>query len=156
MNPVGADQSAPTTFQAFSSAIYLWGSVHSSRRSKLNLTSQEVIVRQKIFVALVLVVLLLGSSLLFSSRFSHSARAEQQLQPMSVGSQPPLVKVSRQLGADRSNRTLQMSIGLSLRNSDQLHSFLQNLYDPSSASYHQFLSVEQFASEFAPTVAQEQ
>ncbi|HZU67669.1 MAG TPA: S53 family peptidase [Ktedonobacteraceae bacterium] len=112
--------------------------------------------RQKIFVALVLVVLLLGSSLLFSSRFSHSARAEQQLQPMSVGSQPPLVKVSRQLGADRSNRTLQMSIGLSLRNSDQLHSFLQNLYDPSSASYHQFLSVEQFASEFAPTVAQEQ
>ncbi|HLH63974.1 MAG TPA: S53 family peptidase [Ktedonobacteraceae bacterium] len=112
--------------------------------------------RQKIFVALVLVVLLLGSSLLFSSRFSHSAQAEQQLQPVSTGSQPPLVKVSRQLGVDRSNRTLQMSIGLSLRNSDQLQSFLQNLYDPSSASYHQFLSVEQFASEFAPTVAQEQ
>ncbi|HYT35183.1 MAG TPA: S53 family peptidase [Ktedonobacteraceae bacterium] len=112
--------------------------------------------RQKIFVVLVLVVLLLGSSLLFSGRFSHSAQAEERLQPMSIGNLPPLVKISQKLGADQSNRTLQMSIGLSLRNQDQLNTLLQSLYDPSSSSYHQFLSVNQFASEFAPTTDQQQ
>ena len=112
--------------------------------------------RQKIFVVLVLVVLLLGSSLLFSGRFSHAAQPEERLQPRSIGKLPPLVKVSLKLGVDQSNRTLQMSFGLSLRKHDQLNSLLQNLYDPSSSSYHQFLSVNQFASEFAPTTDQQQ
>jgi len=113
-------------------------------------------VRQKIFVVLVLVALLLGSSLIFVSRFSHAAQAEERLQPMSIGSLPPLVRVSQKLGADQSNRKLQMSIGLSLRNQGQLNTLLQNLYDPSSSSYHQYLSVDQFAQEFSPTTTQQQ
>src|SRR5437879_8051745 len=75
---------------------------------------------------------------------------------MNVGGVPPLLSVSQLQGADRANRTLQMSVGLSLRNQDQLNALLHDLYDPSSPSYHQFLSVAEFAQRFGPTTDQQQ
>ena len=103
-----------------------------------------------------LAVLLLATSIIFPSRFFHPANAEARLQPMSVGGTPPLLRVSQLRGADRSNRTLQMSIGLSVRNQGQLSELLQSLYNPSSPNYHQFLTPAEFAQQFGPTADQRQ
>ena len=46
---------------------------------------------------------------------------------------------------------MNLVITLPLRNQDQLDQLLQNLYDPSSPSYRQFLTVEQFTEQFGPT-----
>jgi kumamolisin len=49
-----------------------------------------------------------------------------------------------------------MSIGLALRNQDQLSALLQGLYDPSSPNYHQYLTPDEFAQQFGPTAEQRQ
>ena len=40
---------------------------------------------------------------------------------------------------------------LPLRNQDELNKFRQDVYDPSSPSYHQFLTIDQFTERFGPT-----
>ena len=52
------------------------------------------------------------------------------------------------------NQTMNLVITLPLRNQDELNQFLNDVYDPSSPSYRQFLTVEQFTDEFGPTQAQ--
>jgi subtilase family serine protease len=46
---------------------------------------------------------------------------------------------------------LQLAIALPLRNQAELNALLRNIYDPASASYHQYLTPEQFAKRFGPT-----
>jgi subtilase family serine protease len=113
-------------------------------------------VRKKVVVFLVLVVVLISGSFIFSSRFLHSASAKSLFQPEDVGSLPPLLSVSKLQGADLSTRTLHLSIGLALRNQDQLRASLQSLYNPSSPNYHQYLTQDEFAQRFGPTAAQRQ
>lgn len=102
-----------------------------------------------------LIILLLGT-LFISSQVLHPTKAAGQFAPMDVGSLPPLIRVSHLLGRDRTDRTLQMSVGLNMRNQDQLNTLLHDLYDPSSPRYHQYLSVDEFAQEFGPTIDQQQ
>ena len=102
-----------------------------------------------------LVILLLGTFFI-SGHFFHSTKAAGQFAPMDVGDLPPLIRVSQLLGSDHANRTLQMSVGLKVRNQDQLNTLLHDLYDPSSPRYHQFLSVDEFAQQFGPTTDQQQ
>ena len=58
---------------------------------------------------------------------------------------------ARSLGPLSATQTLRLVIALPLRNQDQLDQLLQNLYDPDSPSYRQFLTVEQFTQQFGPT-----
>lgn len=46
---------------------------------------------------------------------------------------------------------LRLVITLPLRNQDALDQFLEDVYDPNSASYRQFLTVEEFTAQFGPT-----
>lgn len=112
--------------------------------------------RQKIILFLCLIAILLFGTFFVPAHFGHSAQAEGMDAPTVVGSQPPLIRVSRLLGSDPANRTLQMSVGLAMRNAGQLNALLHDLYDPSSPVYHQFLTVDQFARQFGPTDAQQQ
>ena len=48
-------------------------------------------------------------------------------------------------------QSMRLDIVLPLRNQAQLEQFLQDLYDPSSPSYHQFLSVSEFTALYGPT-----
>jgi subtilase family serine protease len=50
-----------------------------------------------------------------------------------------------------STQKLHLSLVFSLRNEAELDSLLQELYDPSSPNYRQFLNTEQFAARFSPT-----
>ncbi len=112
--------------------------------------------RKKVIVFLVLLVVFISGSFIFPNRFLHSASAVAMLQPGDVGGLPPLLSVSKLQGADVTTRTLHMSIGLALRNQDQLSALLQSLYDPSSPNYHQYLTRDEFAQRFGPTAVQRQ
>jgi len=46
---------------------------------------------------------------------------------------------------------LDLSIGLPLRNKEALANLLEQLYNPASTNYHQYLTPEQFAERFGPT-----
>jgi subtilase family serine protease len=48
---------------------------------------------------------------------------------------------------------LSLAVSLPLRNQSELDNLLQQLYDPQSPSYHQYLSVEEFTERFGPTEA---
>src|SRR5208282_2288499 len=48
-------------------------------------------------------------------------------------------------------KSLQLAIGLPLRNGAALDVLLQQLYDPGSPNYHKFLTLEQFTEQFGPT-----
>jgi len=58
---------------------------------------------------------------------------------------------ARFIGSLPAIQDLNLVITLPLRNQDQLDQLLQDLYDPSSPSYHHFLTVEQFTEQFGPT-----
>ena len=46
---------------------------------------------------------------------------------------------------------LRLAIGLPLRNQEELHSLLQQIYDPASPKYRHYLTPEQFTEQFGPT-----
>jgi subtilase family serine protease len=46
---------------------------------------------------------------------------------------------------------LHLAIGLPLRNQEALTDLIQQLYDPASPNYHQYLTPEQFTEQFGPT-----
>jgi subtilase family serine protease len=113
-------------------------------------------VRYRVFVIPGLLIVFILAGVLLPVGYFLSAKAAGQLAPKDVGGIPPLLSVSHRLGLDQSNRTLQMSVGLAMRNQDQLNALLHDLYNPSSPAYHRFLSVDQFAQQFGPTGEQQQ
>jgi subtilase family serine protease len=58
---------------------------------------------------------------------------------------------ARQMGKLPAAQSMHLVLTLPLRNQSELDEFLKNLYDPSSAYFHQFLTVEDFTSLFGPT-----
>jgi subtilase family serine protease len=58
---------------------------------------------------------------------------------------------ARSVGHLPATQTMRLVLVLPLRNQAELENFLQELYDPSSTSYRQFLTVEEFTARFGPT-----
>lgn len=69
------------------------------------------------------------------------------------GHRPEAVNHATRIGRLESSKSLHLSLGLPLRNPDQLNSLLRDLYDPASPRYRRFLSPDAFNSAFAPTPA---
>ena len=90
-------------------------------------------------VIMVLLVLGVGSS--FGADKRHPIH----------GNTPAVVARLQALGNVPATNQLHLSIALSLRNQAELDTLLKNLYDPASASYHHYLTPEQFAEKFGPT-----
>jgi len=67
------------------------------------------------------------------------------------GHVPHAVAEARMSGRVPPSTRLNLAIGLPLRNADALDSLLANLADPSSPTYHQYLTPAQFAEQFGPT-----
>ena len=55
------------------------------------------------------------------------------------------------LGRMPANQTMQLDLVLPLRDPEGLKSFLSDVYDPSSFSYHRFLTPTEFTEKFGPT-----
>lgn len=91
-----------------------------------------------------LTLLTVASLSVMSPAQSQSPRT-QNMREAALSGQAPFV--------DRLPGIQQMSLVLvlPLRNQDELNKFLQDVYDPSSPSYHQFLTVDQFTERFGPT-----
>ena len=84
---------------------------------------------------------------------SQAALAQPQgllthhVQPVILNGQAPFV------GKLPANQSMRIDIVLAVRDEAGLDSFLQDVYDPSSPSYHQYLTVEQFTQRFGPSQA---
>lgn len=70
------------------------------------------------------------------------------------GNVPPALQRAAYVGHHDPTSTLDITVALRLRNTDQLQQFLQAVQDPASSVYHQFLTPEQFNSMYGPTQAQ--
>src|ERR1700677_3589238 len=57
------------------------------------------------------------------------------------------------LGATAAEQTVPFHVYLQLRNTAQLESFLHNVTDPTSTSYHKWLTPQQFKDAYGPTTA---
>jgi kumamolisin len=57
---------------------------------------------------------------------------------------------AQSLGRLAANQIMQLDVVLPLSDQAGLDAFLKDLYDPSSPSYHQYLTVAQFTERFGP------
>src|SRR6266568_3733208 len=112
---------------------------------------QRSLVRTLLFV---LTALLLVSTSLLVVRMSVHADLNQQVQLH--GQVVPLVQKAQLLHAANTSQPLNLSISLQMRNAADFDNLLQQLYDPQSAQYHQYLTPDQFNQLFAPTADQVQ
>ena len=67
------------------------------------------------------------------------------VQPAVLNGQAPFV------GKLPANQTMRIDIVMAVRDQASLDRFLQDVYDPSSSSYRQFLTVDQFTQKFGPS-----
>ena len=112
---------------------------------------------QRAFVrrlAITIFVIALVSTSVLSIAFI--ARANQNSPYVLTSQTVPLVSRARLLGATSTQQRLDLSIGLQLRNRQELQGLLSDQSNPRSPVYHRFLSPQQFVAEFGPTVDQQQ
>lgn len=85
--------------------------------------------------------------------FTSVSWGQQSLQQLQDHVRPEVSSGEAQFVAHLpSTQQLYLSIELPLRNEVELNSLLNQLYDPTSPNYRQFLSVTQFTERFSPTV----
>ncbi|MGA8442256.1 MAG: S53 family peptidase [Candidatus Sulfotelmatobacter sp.] len=89
----------------------------------------------------------------FTLIFIAAAQAEQH--PIMTSHVPAAVAsgVAPLVGHVPSAQRLSLAISLPLRNEAELDDLLQQIYDPQSSNYHQYLSVEGFVARFGPALA---
>src|SRR5438105_2988266 len=105
-------------------------------------------------LGIAVVVLVVVSVSFFSFKILAQARQNQRV-PIQ-GQIVPLLRHAQLLGAANAQQQLNLSIGLQPRNQQELDNLLRNMYDPRSSLYHHFLTAQQFADEFGPTLEQQQ
>jgi subtilase family serine protease len=74
--------------------------------------------------------------------------------PLVSGHVPAVVKRLRPTGNLSAETRLNLSIGLSLRNTERLGQLVRNLYNPAYSGYHRYLTLGEFTSQFGPTEEQ--
>ncbi len=84
------------------------------------------------------------------------ARARQNLPYVMTNQIPPLVSRAHLVGPADAQQQLNLSVGLQLRNRQELTNLLSDLYNPRSSLYHHFLTPQEFVAEFGPTTDQVQ
>jgi hypothetical protein len=63
----------------------------------------------------------------------------------------PALAEARSLGAASREHQLDLALSLNISNRAALESLIEQLYDPASPQYRQFLTPEQFADQFGPS-----
>lgn len=109
-----------------------------------------------------------AGSLLGSAAFSASASAvDLSISPAGLallnagvmqvrGNVPRLVGSATMVGHHNPRAVLGISVALSLQNTAKLDQFMHDLHDPSSPSYHKYLTPKQFTALYCPSAAQVQ
>jgi subtilase family serine protease len=81
--------------------------------------------------------------------FALACQAEDK--QLLTGQRPAVVARLQPVGDLPATTRMDLAIGLPLRDRPGLTNLLQQLYDPASPNYHQYLTVEQFTEQFGPT-----
>ncbi|MGH8279406.1 MAG: S53 family peptidase, partial [Gammaproteobacteria bacterium] len=81
------------------------------------------------------------------------AQANGTMVQLSGNVSPALARASLVVHRDPSS-VMNVIVALKLRNTGQLHEFLQAVQDPTSSIYHQFLTPQEFNAMYGPTAAQ--
>ncbi|GAC1401993.1 MAG: hypothetical protein NVSMB49_17430 [Ktedonobacteraceae bacterium] len=84
------------------------------------------------------------------------ARARQDSRNPINGQTVPLIGKAHLAGPTSGQQKLNLSVGLQMRNQQELDVLLANLNNPHSSLYHHYLTPQQFAAEFGPTATQQQ
>ncbi len=84
------------------------------------------------------------------------ARARQESGTPLTGQTVPLLGKAQFVGAASGQQKLNLSVGLQMRNQQELNVLLSNLNNPHSRLYHHYLTPQQFAARYGPTAAQQQ
>lgn len=79
--------------------------------------------------------------------FAQAASGQARLE----GNVPPALQQAAYVGHHDPTSTLDITVALKLRNTDQLQQFLQAVQDPASSEYHHFLTSQQFDAMYSPT-----
>ena len=116
------------------------GKPKSERGTVLRISGFGLRISAPAAVLVCAVTLLAGSA--------RSAAAERQ---NLRGSVPATVGHLRALGRLPGTNRLHLVIVLPLRNGEALDSQIEQIYDPASPAYHQYLTPGQFAERFGPT-----
>src|SRR5207244_12680489 len=87
--------------------------------------------------------------------FAFIAEARQNSPYILTNQTVPLVSHAHLVGEANAQQPLNLSIGLQLRNQQELQTLLREMYTTHSSSYHQFLSPQQFVDQFAPPSEQQ-
>jgi len=90
--------------------------------------------------------------LLFATCWLAFASPTQAALQVLIGHVPHITKQLKPLRRLESGVQLQLTIGLPLQNSEQLTNLLEELYRPSSPNYRHFLTADEFANSFGPSV----
>src|SRR5580698_2505401 len=93
-----------------------------------------------------------AAALLGSLAFSGSAAAASVSQVQ--GNVSSMVDKATFTGHYNPRTVLNISVALSLQNTDKLYAFLHDLHDPASPSYHKYLTPKQFTALYCPSAAQ--
>ena len=90
-----------------------------------------------------------------STLFFAAATAQAEQRPTMTSHVPEAVSsgLAPLVGHLPSAQRLSLAISLPLRNEAELDDLLQRIYDPQIPSYHQYLSVQEFAGRFGPAEA---
>ncbi|MEO8972850.1 MAG: protease pro-enzyme activation domain-containing protein [Ktedonobacteraceae bacterium] len=105
-------------------------------------------------LAVVMAMLVVACASVISIRLM--AQAKQDRPFVLQGQYVPLTAHAQLLGAASGQQQLNLSIGLQLRNQQELDTLLSDMYNPRSSMYHHFLTPQEFNDEFGPTVEQQQ
>ncbi len=102
-------------------------------------------------VPLLAIFLITGTWALYTKSFAHAALAGTPV-PF-IGTIPTEIARSTLIGPADAQASISLSIGLRLRNTAMLDSYLKDIARPKSLNYHRYLTPAQFASTFSPGVA---
>jgi subtilase family serine protease len=82
-----------------------------------------------------------------------NAVCEAELQPLLTRHVREVTRTGEAQSVSRlaATQSMRFDIVLALRHQPELENFLQDLYDPSSASYRQFLTIQEFTARFGPS-----
>jgi kumamolisin len=111
---------------------------------------QRSVVHKLVLATVVLIVIGVGVL-----SISLIARAKPDARIPISGQTVPLVRKSKLIGTASGQQQLNLSVGLQLRNQQELARLLSAIYNPHSSLYHHFLTPQQFAAEFGPTPDQQ-
>jgi len=90
--------------------------------------------------------LLLVNSILGTARLAYSATGQ-----FIENNTPPFVRTAPKMGPADPSQTIEVTLWLNIHNRQQLDSLAQDLYDPSSLHYRDWLSFSQIAADYGPT-----